>query len=102
VTLLSNPGSHIFTGRKQVAAAGTAEALVSLPESISSVAVQGFTTNTGEVCIGDANIVAADGSERGMFLGAGESTTIAIDDLSKLYVDAKVSGEGVTFTYVTV
>lgn len=92
--------SVIGTGRKVVAAAGTAEQLVGSSIRCVSVAIQAETNNTNNVAIGDVNVVAAVGAERGLILAAGESTTLSISDLLLVYVDSVTSSEGVTFLYL--
>lgn len=66
---------------------------------IGSVAVQAMQFNTGVVVVGGANVVAAAGTRRGVYLAAGASFVCDVDDLADVWVDATVSGEGVTFTW---
>jgi hypothetical protein len=98
--ILSNPVGTLGTGRKVVTSAGTAETLVDGSKIVASVAIQAETDNTNNVAVGDANVVAAAGSERGLILAAGESTTMSINDLVRVYVDAVTNGEGVTYLYL--
>lgn len=100
MALLDNPAGGVGTGRKVVTTAATAEQITSTPTATISVAIQAETNNSAEVAIGDSNVVAVDDSERGFLLAAGESITLAIGDLSLLWVDAKTSGDGVTYLYL--
>ena len=100
MALLENPAGGIGTGRKVVTTAATAVQITSTPTSIISVAVQAETNNAAEVAVGDSNVVAIDDAERGILLAAGESTTLAIGDLSLLWIDSKTSGDGVTYLYL--
>ncbi len=43
--------------------------------------------------------MAALATRRGVPLSAGDSYELGIDDLSDVYIDALVSGEGVTYAY---
>ena len=97
MTLLENPAGGMLTGRKAVTSAGTAEQIVTSVTSIISVAIQAETDNSAEIAVGDSNVVAADGTERGIILAAGESTTLAIGDLAIVWIDAKTNGDGVTY-----
>ncbi|MDQ2084703.1 hypothetical protein RA307_31365 [Xanthobacteraceae bacterium Astr-EGSB] len=87
-------------GRKVVTAAGTAEAL-----AVSTVAkfveITAETDNTGIIVVGGSTVVAALATRRGRPLLPGESTTLPISNLSNVYIDATVSGDGVTYVYGT-
>jgi hypothetical protein len=91
--------SNIGTGRKVVTTAGTAVALVSTNTPCRRVDITAETDNTNPVVVGDANVVAAIATRKGTPLAAGATLTIYVDDLSKVYLDAVTSTEGVTFTY---
>ena len=65
------------------------------------VAIQALKTNTGNIAVGGANVVAAAGaSQIGPVLEGGESISVPCDDLSDIYIDSTVSGEGVTYLAV--
>lgn len=95
------PATGINDGRKVVAAAGTAEALVAVATPIIEVTITAELDNTDTVVIGGSGVIAALATRVGTPLEAGDSRTLQIDDLSKVFVDALVSGEGVTFSYLT-
>lgn len=89
---------NIGDGIQLVAAAGTPEALASATP-IRLVVVQALPENTGNVAVGSSTVVAAAGTRRGYALAPGQSVALRVTDLSKVYVDAVTSGEGVSFTY---
>lgn len=91
--------STIGDNRKVVASAGTAEALAA-STACKSVVITAETDNTGTISVGGSTVVAALGTRRGTPLGAGESVAIDIDNLSKVFIDATVTGDGVTYTYL--
>lgn len=91
--------STLTNNRKTVTAAGTAEALVATATPCKWVRVCAFGGNTQQVQIGGSGVVAASGSSTGVLLFAGEKETIPVDDVHKVFVDARVSGEGVSFYY---
>lgn len=95
----SSTPSSIGDGLKLITTAGTREALAS-STACRSVVITAKQTNTNIVAVGGSTVVAASGAtRRGTPLNAGDSIAIDIDDLSKVYIDAIVDGEGVTYTY---
>jgi hypothetical protein len=91
----------MFNGSKDVAAAGTAETLASDRTAVTWIIVQAKSTNTGRVYVGSSTVA----STNGVSLLADDSklwppvADLAAYDLSLIYVDADVNGEGVTFEY---
>lgn len=88
----------IGDGRKIVTTAGTRVALAASTEC-KKVNIQAESDNTGAIVVGGANVIASLATRRGTVLEAGDSIEIEIDDLSKIYIDSTVNGDGVTFTY---
>lgn len=96
----SAPATTIGDGLKLVTTAGTRETLVASTTPCRSVCITAKISNTGTVVVGAVTVVAASGAtRRGTPLNAGDSVTIAINDLVKIYLDVTVNGEGVTYTY---
>lgn len=93
----------IYDGEKDIAAAGTAEALASARVMAVWVTVQAKIDNTNAVRVGGKN--ASVSGEKGVYLLAGDAHTfpsmggINAYDLQHLFVDVGTNGEGVTFTY---
>ena len=94
----SPTNNTVGQGRKVVASAGTAVAL-STSVSCKSVTIQAEKNNTSDVIIGGSGVVGALLSREGIYLSPGDSVDFPIDDLSKIYIDALVSSEGVTYIY---
>ena len=90
----------IANGRKVVAAAATAEALAGAT-TCQRVDITAETDNTGVIVVGGTTCIALLATRQGTPLNAGDSYSIDIDDLADVFIDATVSGEGVTFTYYT-
>lgn len=84
-------------GRKTVTAAGIAEA-ISATLACQWVTLTALKTNTGDIYAGGSAVSAVSGSEAGQPLAAGDSITFPVDDAATVFIDAEVSGEGVTFT----
>lgn len=85
-------------GRKGVAVAGIAEAIAASTEC-TSVTIQAEFNNTGIIVVGTSTVVASEASRVGIALSAEDSITISTDDLAKVFIDATVSTDGVTFVY---
>jgi len=90
----------IGTGRKTVTTSGTEVQLVASSTPCLEVTIQAELDNTNVVVVGDVNVVAALATRQGIALSPGESITLVIDDVQKIYIDAITNGEGVTFTYL--
>lgn len=77
--------------------AGTAVQLnggtsISVPNG-SALAVRAAGGNTGNIYVGDSGV----SSSNGFVLGAGESVSMPIDDVSKVHIDSDNDGEGVSW-----
>lgn len=96
--MLENPASDVGDGRKVVATAGTAERLASATRC-RSVAITAETDNTGVVVVGGSTVVAALATRRGVPLEAGQSVSFDVNDLSSVWLDVTVNGEGVSFLF---
>ena len=90
----------IADGRKVVAVAATAEALAGAT-TCQRVDITAETDNTGIIVVGGSTAVALLATRQGTPLNAGDSYSLEIDDLADVFIDATVSGDGVTFTYFT-
>ena len=88
--------SNVQSGQKDVTTAGTAEALTSTSTTCRAVAIKAKSTNTGNIYVGNSGVT----SSNGFILRGSESITLDIDDVSKVYIDASVSGEGVSWIMV--
>jgi len=98
----SHPVTGIGDGRETVDAAGTAQAIVTSSTAAKYVKITAETDNTDIIAVGGSTVVESDSTRRGMPLYAGDSTPwIPCDDLADIYIDAAVTGEGVTFIYLT-
>ncbi len=91
----------IGDGRKVVSAASTAVALVTSSTKADIVVVTAETDNTGLIAVGTTTVVAALATRRGTPLAAGDTAVLPIKDLADVYIDATVTGDGVTFVYYT-
>lgn len=93
------PNSNFYSGRKVVTTAGTAVQLSDTSVRCENITIVAESDNTGIIAIGDANVVAAEGSQQGAILTPLGSITIKVGDLKNIYIDSTVSGDGVTFGY---
>lgn len=88
------------TGRKTVSTAGTRETLAA-STTAKRVIITAETDNTGLVVVGGTAVVAALATRQGTPLYAGDSVELDVDNLNDVNLDVTVSGDGVTFTYLT-
>ena len=90
----------IVDGRAINVAAGTELQISSTGLIVDYIIVTAETNNTGVMTVGASTSVASLTTRRGTPLLAGESVTLVGVDLSAVYYDATVAGDGITFTYV--
>lgn len=90
---------HVGDGLQLVASAGTAEALAAASTACRLVVVSARPENTDVVVVGASTVVAAAGTRRGISLSPGQSVSLRVKDVANLYVDAVVTGEGVSYVY---
>lgn len=90
--------TSIGDGRKVTVSAGTAVQIGS-STSIKKVTVQALDTNTDVIVVGSSTVVAASGTRRGIALTPFNSIVIQVDNLTDVYIDSVVSGEGCSFVY---
>lgn len=89
-------------GRKTVASAGTAEALVSTSTYVNAVVICAETDNTGVIAVGPSPI-ATLATREGTPLAAGACTGISAYDSFELMdwkIDSTVSTDGVTYVWM--
>lgn len=85
-------------GQQDVSTAGTAEALnggtsLSVPNG-AVVTVRAHVASSGDlVYVGDTNVSSSDGFK----LADGEGVSLAVDDVSTIFVDADTAGDGVSW-----
>lgn len=90
--------ANIGDGLQLIAASGTAEALGS-STPCRLVVVSARPENTDVVVVGASTVVAAAGTRRGISLSPGQSVSLRVTDIANLFVDAVVTGEGVSYVY---
>ena len=93
------PSIFIDDGVRTVASAGTDVPLSASSVLCAWVVIQAQTDNTGIIAVGGAGVDATVATGTGVALSAGGSMVIEIRDLSLIYIDATVSGDGVRYTY---
>lgn len=85
-TLIPTPGTRI-----QLAA--------STP--CAELTMTALETNVGEIVYGGATVVAAASGRSGTPLVQGQSVTIKIDDLSKVWLDTLNANDGVSYSWLS-
>jgi len=94
---------RLGSGEKTVTAAGTAELLATEPNEVISVTIKALTSNGGKIYVGENGVSSTDGLD----LDAGNSVEFRVSDpekeyieLSDIFVDSAVNGEGVRYIYL--
>lgn len=96
--------THAITGvtsfRKTSTTPGTAVAIAATTACLK-VTIQALESNTDAIALGDVNTFAAMATQRGIVLYGRESVEWEVDNLADIFLDVRVSGEGVTVVYWT-
>jgi len=87
----------VGTFRKTISNAGTAEQLPN--HSCKRVVVQALSDNSGAIEIGDSNVVASEGTQRGIRLFPTQSIELFVSNTNLIYIDAENNGDGVSVYY---
>jgi len=90
------PADAIGDGSATVTTAGTRVQLTTTATPCKKVRITANGANTGNIFVGGSTIA----SGRGKSLVPLQDVEIEIDDLSKVYLDSSVNGEGVHYVYV--
>ena len=96
----SGIGSDVIDGRQTVTNSGTAVAL-GATTTITEVTIMAETNNSGTITVGGSTVVDAEATRRGVSLESGETITLKVNDLAKIFIDASVNTDGVTYTAIT-
>jgi len=67
-------------------------------EGVEWVAITAETDNTGVITVGGSAVVGALATRKGVPLAVGDSVTLPINNLSDVYLDTTVNGDGVTYS----
>ena len=85
-------------GRKVVAASGTDVELAS--STIAKyVMITSEADNTGKICVGVTGVDCLPTTRTGIALNAGDVIGVPTNNLSTVFIDSMVDGEGVTYIY---
>lgn len=88
-------------GSKAVTTAATPLALAA-STACTQIIITARIGNTKQIAYGFSNAVRATaGSEIGAQLQPGDSVSLKVNNLSSIFIDAQVNGEGVSYTYMT-
>jgi hypothetical protein len=92
VTSVSAP-STVFAGQKTVTTAGTEVSLASSQTLTQGVWIKALHANTGFIYVGLNGVT----STTGFVLDNGESVFVPIANISTIFIDSSVNGEGVSY-----
>jgi hypothetical protein len=86
--------TSVGSGQATVADAGTRAQLTA--QACKAVSIAANPDNTGNIFLGDVTVSSANGR----ILAPGDAVDLAIDNLNRLYIDAAVDGEGISYLWV--
>lgn len=86
-----------FSGRLTITTAGIPQRLAEVPDVVPLLAIAALDTNTDRIYAGGVGVSAVASEQRGMPLSAREVLELENVDLASVWLDAAVSGEGVTW-----
>lgn len=97
VAILPNRESFI-TGQKTVTTAGTAVQLpsVKIPDGFKVILIA-MPANAGFIYLGNSKASVENVADRLNRLDAGDSIALQVTDLSTVWIDASVNGEGISY-----
>ncbi len=92
-----NYATSLSGGREVVVTAGVPVQLSSTSIPCSGVIIQSLRSNSGNISVGGSDVSGALGSENGVELVIGQTVTLPVNDLSRIWIDADSSGDGAQF-----
>lgn len=93
VLTLPSPPSVFYMGQTNVTTAGTEVTIASTQAITMGVTVKAKHGNTGFIYVGTNPVT----STTGYVLRAGESVFVAVANLTTVFIDSSVNGEGVSY-----
>lgn len=93
VTIL--PYSILGNGKTIVTTSGTRVQLSS-STATTTITIRALSTNTGIIYVGNSSVSSSNGFQ----LSPQETISVDLSNLSNVWLDASVSGEGVTYIYL--
>lgn len=94
ISVLIKPFTIVGNGVQTVPTAGVSVQLAS-SNATQTVTVRAFATNTGKIYVGSSTVSSANGFQ----LSPQETISLDIANISSIWIDADVSGEGVSYIY---
>ena len=98
---MPEPYTKLQSSNGTVATAGTAVQVNPVSTPCAQLTITANEGNVGELVYGGSNVKAAVNGRIGTPLIQGQSVTLPIDDLSKVYLDAVTSGDGFSYSWLS-
>ena len=86
-------------GRTTVTTAGTRVQISGTSTPCRVIHIQALETNTGNICVGGVDVVAAAATRKGIVIVPGGSYDVPLNNLNIAYIDSAVNSEGVSWEY---
>jgi hypothetical protein len=87
-----NSATTAYSGQKNVTTAGS-HLVLGTTQAIVSITVTAKPTNTGNIFVGPDGVT----STTGLILQPGDSVSLDVSNVTAVYIDSAVSGEGVSW-----
>lgn len=87
----------LLSGRTVVTTAGTKVKFSTTAVSTKRVVITPFAANTKAVTVGGTDVVGSLAGRKGAAVPAAGQLILDVDDLTDLYLDAEVNGEGASW-----
>ena len=91
--------ANFDSGRQTVTTAGTRVQLSTTSTACTRVVITAETDNTNAVTVGGSGVVGALATRQGVPLLPGDSLTVRVNNLNKIYLDAITDTEGVSYVF---
>lgn len=87
----------INDGQVSIPTAGTRVQLPDVP--CSKVYIQSHPSNTGEIVVGGANVIAESVNRRGLAIFSSQWTELSVNNLNKIYIDGTIDNDKINYIY---
>jgi len=91
---MNTPGDEVIHGQRLITSPGTSRQLSATTVTLKNgVLIRALSTNVDKLYIGGPNVTKSNGHQ----IVKGESTSLAIKDLSAIYIIGDGAGDGISF-----
>ena len=92
--------SGLSGGRKVNVTGGTRVQLSSTEAPCNAIIIQALRSNVGNVAVGGSDVSISVGSENGLVLAPGQTITLNVNNITRIWIDAANNTEGVNYLLI--